>query len=244
MFLISFVMNKQTDGIIEATGVNANKEYSTNEGIILTCNRWRSTRELKLAENTCGFHIVCHGIIIQSQGTRDCVSETASSGRPHTGMRQDKMSATWCKERSTGETNEVMKTAAHRSESWCWRQLHAADTCNKTLHVPFLCVKTQTSGFKEQHQCTLSTWAKSKSWIRFLSLLLRNLSHMYIKISSSLHDVINWRRCEKTQTRVASVCGLESESRMKLDCVFCLMSWFLSWRSWCAAALMYVCMYV
>jgi hypothetical protein len=33
------------------------------------------------------------------------------------------------------------------------------------------------------------------------------------------------------------VCGLESESRMKQDCVFCLMSWCLSWRSWCAAAL-------
>jgi hypothetical protein len=31
-----------------------------------------------------------------------------------------------------------------------------------------------------------------------------------------------------------SVCGLESESRMKQDCVFCLMSCCLSWRSWCA----------
>jgi hypothetical protein len=36
---------------------------------------------------------------------------------------QDTMSATWCKERSTVETNEIMKTAAHRSESRCWRQL-------------------------------------------------------------------------------------------------------------------------
>jgi hypothetical protein len=33
------------------------------------------------------------------------------------------MSATWRKERSTVETNEIIKTAAHRSESWCWRQL-------------------------------------------------------------------------------------------------------------------------
>jgi hypothetical protein len=33
------------------------------------------------------------------------------------------MSATWSKERSTVEKNEIMKTAAHRSESWCWRQL-------------------------------------------------------------------------------------------------------------------------
>jgi hypothetical protein len=120
-------------------------------------------------------------------------------------MRQDTMSATWRKERSTVDTNEIMKTAAHRSESWCWRQLHAVDTCSKTRHVPFLCVKTQTSVLKEQHQCTLSTW----------------------------RHVINWRRCDKTQTRATSVCGLESESRIKQDCVFCLMSW----RSWCAAAL-------
>jgi hypothetical protein len=34
---------------------------------------------------------------------------------------QDTMSATWRKERSTVGTNEIMKTAAHRSESWCWR---------------------------------------------------------------------------------------------------------------------------
>jgi hypothetical protein len=36
---------------------------------------------------------------------------------------QDTMSETWRKERSTVETNEIMKTAAHRSESWWWRQL-------------------------------------------------------------------------------------------------------------------------
>jgi hypothetical protein len=36
---------------------------------------------------------------------------------------QDTMSATWRKERSTVKTNEIMKTATHRSESWCWRQL-------------------------------------------------------------------------------------------------------------------------
>jgi hypothetical protein len=36
---------------------------------------------------------------------------------------QDTMSATWRKERSTVETNEIMKTAAHRSKLWCWRQL-------------------------------------------------------------------------------------------------------------------------
>jgi hypothetical protein len=37
---------------------------------------------------------------------------------------QDMMSATWRKERSTVETNEIMNTTAtHRSESWCWRLL-------------------------------------------------------------------------------------------------------------------------
>jgi hypothetical protein len=125
---------------------------------------------------------------------------------------QDTMSAAWRKERNTLETNEIMKTAAHRSESWCWRQLHAANTCSKTRHGPFLCVKTQTSVLKEQHQCTLSM---SEKW----------------------RHVINYRRCDKTQTRATSVCGLESESRMKKDCVFRLMSWCLSWRSWGAAAL-------
>jgi hypothetical protein len=67
---------------------------------------------------------------------------------------QDTMSATWRQERSTVETNEITKTAAHRSESWWWRQLHAADTCSKTRHVPFLCVKTQASVLKEQLRCT------------------------------------------------------------------------------------------
>jgi hypothetical protein len=33
------------------------------------------------------------------------------------------------------------------------------------------------------------------------------------------------------------VCGLESESRIKQDCVFYLMSWCFSRRSWCAAGL-------
>jgi hypothetical protein len=68
-----------------------------------------------------------------------------------------------------------MKTAAHRSESWCWRQLHAADTCSKTRHVHFLCVKTQTSVLKEQHQ--------------------------YIKISSSLKDVMSSTREDMIRRR-------------------------------------------
>jgi hypothetical protein len=37
---------------------------------------------------------------------------------------QHTMSATWRKERSKIETNEIMKTAAHRSESWCLRQFY------------------------------------------------------------------------------------------------------------------------
>jgi hypothetical protein len=39
------------------------------------------------------------------------------------------MSATWHKEMSIVETNEIMKTAAHRSESWCWRQLLSLVSC-------------------------------------------------------------------------------------------------------------------
>jgi hypothetical protein len=47
--------------------------------------------------------------------------------------------------------NDIMKTAARRSDSWCWGKLHAADKCSKTRHVPFLCVKTQTSVLKEHY---------------------------------------------------------------------------------------------
>jgi hypothetical protein len=44
-----------------------------------------------------------------------------------------------------------------------------------------------------------------------------------IDMSRHQSHVSNWR-CDKTQTCATSVCGLESESRMKQDCVFCLMS--------------------
>jgi hypothetical protein len=33
------------------------------------------------------------------------------------------ISVTWRKERSIVEMNEIMKTVAHRPESWCWHQL-------------------------------------------------------------------------------------------------------------------------
>jgi hypothetical protein len=107
---------------------------------------------------------------------------------------QETISVTWRKERSTVEMNEIMKTAAHRSKSWCWRQFHAADTCSKTRHVPLLCVKTQTSVLKEQHQCTLSTCVKSdvmstrEAVIRCRHVLLRcadsNLNHEWSKTAS------------------------------------------------------------
>jgi hypothetical protein len=99
-------------------------------------------------------------------------------------MRQDTMSATWRKERSTVETNEIMKTAAHRSESWCWRQLHAADTC----------VKTQTSVLKEQHQCTSSLddamstrrrHVRTRVWITN-EARLRVLSHVLMLVLTQL----------------------------------------------------------
>jgi hypothetical protein len=46
-------------------------------------------------------------------------------GRPHTGMRQDTMSATWREERSTVEMNENRRTPV-----WVmmWRQLHADES--------------------------------------------------------------------------------------------------------------------
>jgi hypothetical protein len=101
------------------------------------------------------------------------------------------MSATWRKKKSTVETNEVMKTAAHRSESWCWHQLHAADTCSKTRHVPFLCVKTQTSVLKEQEEISSSldeVMSTREDVIRRRHVLLRcaesSLNHEWSKTAS------------------------------------------------------------
>jgi hypothetical protein len=54
---------------------------------------------------------------------------------------QGTMSATWRKERSTVETNEIMKTAAHRSESWCWRITNEARL--RLLSHVFMLVLTQ-----------------------------------------------------------------------------------------------------
>jgi hypothetical protein len=57
------------------------------------------------------------------------------------------MSATWRKERSRVERNEIMKTAAHRSESWCWRQLHAADRAARLGMILFCASRLR-------HQCS------------------------------------------------------------------------------------------
>jgi hypothetical protein len=64
-------------------------------------------------------------VLVQLSASQDDLSSTELSG-PHTDSvktcnSQGTMSATWRKERSTVETNEIMKTAAHRFESWCWR---------------------------------------------------------------------------------------------------------------------------
>jgi hypothetical protein len=61
------------------------------------------------------------------------------------------MSATWRKERSTVETNEIMKTAVHRSESWCWRQLLSLLT-----RVLMLVLTQLVSGCPYSHTSQLS----------------------------------------------------------------------------------------
>jgi hypothetical protein len=65
--------------------------------------------------------ILSRGLYSAQEGGDDKVDHTSAWVK--TCNSQDMMSATWRKERSTVETNEIMKTAAHRSESWCWHQL-------------------------------------------------------------------------------------------------------------------------
>jgi hypothetical protein len=49
------------------------------------------------------------------------------------------------------------------------------------------------------------------------------LRHQYSRNSTSVRYRHEWlEKIDKTQTRATWVCGLESESRMKQDCVFCL----------------------
>jgi hypothetical protein len=54
------------------------------------------------------------------------------------------------------------------------------------------------------------------------------------------HNLVSYKSAlthNMSSTRDVIRRGLESESQMKQDCVFCLMSWCLSWSIWCAAAL-------
>jgi hypothetical protein len=121
---------------------------------------------------------------------------------------QDTMSATWRKERSTVETNEIMKTATHRSESWCWRQLYAADNVQQD----------SACSFSVRQDSDISTQGTAPVYVIDMS------RHEFM--SSTREDVIRRRHVL-----------LRCADSMKQDCVFCLMSWCLSWRSWCAAAL-------
>jgi hypothetical protein len=61
---------------------------------------------------------------------------------------QDTMSATWRKERSTVKTNEIVKTAAHRSESWCWRQLLSH------VLMQLVCGRPKAAGIIMNSMCT------------------------------------------------------------------------------------------
>jgi hypothetical protein len=65
---------------------------------------------------------------------------------------------------------------------------------------------------------------KSKSWIHFLFLLLRNLSHMYIKISSSLDDVMSSTREDVIRRRhVLLRCA--AALRMQSSRIWCRIAW-------------------
>jgi hypothetical protein len=72
---------------------------------------------------------------------------------------QDTMSATWRKERSTVETNEIMKTAAHQSESWCWRQL-----LSLLFHVLMLVLTQLVCGRPYTHSSLRLSVSKEK-WV-------------------------------------------------------------------------------
>jgi Mn2+/Fe2+ NRAMP family transporter len=103
-------------------------------------------------------------------------------------------------QRSTVETNEFMKTAAHQSESWCWRQL-----LSLLSHV-LMPVLTQLVCGRTNSQDTMSaTWRKG----------------------AQLKRMRLWKPPHTSLSHEADVSF----------CLFCLMSWCLSWRSWCAAAL-------
>jgi hypothetical protein len=75
------------------------------------------------------FHLLAehYSLTCVASFQRNCIKWRSTVGRTpacvKTSNSQDTMSAAWRKERSTVETNEVMKTAAQRPESWCWRQL-------------------------------------------------------------------------------------------------------------------------
>jgi hypothetical protein len=67
----------------------------------------------------------------------------------------------------------------------CCRHVQQDPACSFSVRQDNSCAKTYAP-----------CWAHDslKSWIHFLFLLLRNLSHMYIKICSSLDDVLSSTR--------------------------------------------------
>jgi hypothetical protein len=73
---------------------------------------------------------------------------------------QDTMSTTWCKERSTVETNEIIKTAAHCSESWCWRQL-----LSFLSHVLVLVLTQLVCGHPNSQDTMSAKWRKERSTV-------------------------------------------------------------------------------
>jgi hypothetical protein len=100
------------------------------------------------------------------------------------------MSATWRKERGTVETNEIMKTAAHRSESWCWRQL-----LSLLSHVLMLVLTQLVCGCHKCYRDTnqLGYRVTVTLWLAVYrqSILARDVSH---ELSSPAKTLGSWVR--------------------------------------------------
>jgi hypothetical protein len=81
---------------------------------------------------------------------------------------QDTMSATWCKERSTVETNEIMKTAAHRSKSWCCRQfLSLLSHVLILVLTQLVCGRPKPTRLLVRGECKIMACELSNIWIRY-----------------------------------------------------------------------------
>jgi hypothetical protein len=127
---------------------------------------------------------------------------------------QDTMSATWRKERNVVETNEIMKTAAHRSESWCWRPLlsllFCVDVCLEAVGVrpPLQCSEsglwstvhpplTQYRSSWKAHVFSFDSWDQiiwtQESFLNILSCALFSRKND-VDFTGRVVTVMSWAR--------------------------------------------------